>query len=404
MRGKWSVYGKAALVCVAAFLANMLLARFLLPFIRDATLRWAAALSLVQVLAVAVIAAYLVSRRLYHRFEKNLHHQIRPAIEERVMALALDGEVWSTSVPSRGPARRVLENCLAHALAAFKETSRDRVARFALEHSFVAQWERTARLSKNVEARGRALFLLGLVSRLAGDAVICDALSDSSPAIRTAAADALLVNGEPDAINRVFRCALGESLLTRSLLAGDLKRYARHLLATTVPALLAETANPDTIRCLEIVATWKLAMPGIDIAPLLAVHGGKPVLPLVVALLPYVEVNDEIENYLLSAIDDADQQVQCAAARAIGELKLSRMIPALARALNQSSVLALVAAQSLARMGEPGTHQLAATISGPDRRAAAVALEALEHASVAATIGSCQPNLEKSANLEKSGR
>ena len=47
--------------------------------------------------------------------------------------------------------------------------------------------------------------------------------------------------------------------------------------------------------------------------------------------------------------------------------------------------LALVAAQALARMGEPGTHQLTATISGPDRRAAAIALEALEHATVGAT-------------------
>jgi len=382
MPGKWPVYRNAACVCLAAVLANLLLARLLMPFIHNATLRWAAAVSLIQLLAVFAIAAYLISRRFYQRFQKNLHDQIRPAIEERVMALALDGEVWSTSVPKHGPARQVLENCLAHALAAFKETARDRVARFAIEHSFVAQWRQTARDSKNIEARCRALFLLGLVSRLAGDAIIREALSDSSPAIRTAAARALLAAGDPDAIDQVFRYSLGESLLTRALLAGDLKRYARYLLATTVPALLAETTNPDTIQCLEMVTSWKLAMPGINIAPLLAIHRGKSVLPLVVSLLPYVDVNEAIENYLLSAIDDADQEVQCAAARAIGELKLSRMIPALARALSQSSRLALVAAEALARMGEPGTHQLTAAISGPDRRAAAVALEALEHATV----------------------
>ena len=195
----------------------------------------------------------------------------------------------------------------------------------------------------------------------------------------------MLLAGEPAAIDHVFRYALGESLLTRALLAGDLKRHARYLLATSVPGVLAETSNPEVITCLQMLTTWKLAMPGIDIAPLLAIHGGKPVLPLVVALLPYVEVNDAIEDYLLSAIDDADQEVQCAAAGAIGELKLSRMIPALARALSQPSRLALVAAQALARMGEPGTHQLTATISGPDRRAAAIALEALEHATVGAT-------------------
>jgi hypothetical protein len=213
---------------------------------------------------------------------------------------------------------------------------------------------------------------------LGGDTLIRSTLHDRHPAIRTEAARALLVVGEPQTVDQVFRSVLLESALMRVLLSSPLKRHARYLLANTIPSVLAESRSPQATNCLEILAVWKLAIPALAIGPLLGQHRDGIVLSILIALLPYVTTEDSIEGHLLSALDSTDLEVQCAAARATGQLKLSRLMPELVRLLNQNARLAFVSATALAQMGAAGEQLLERIIAGPDRKAAAAAMEALE--------------------------
>ena len=377
MQNSRNVYFKTACCCVAAGLLNLALDRLFTPWIHDRVFRVASAFSLLQLAAIACIAVYLFSRRAYNRHQEAIHEQIRPAIQERVMALALAGEAWSTPVPKRGPARLVLEQCLAHALVSLKDSGRDRLIQFACQHGFAKQWLQ-AFSSGSAEQRKRAVALIGLVAPKEGSKIIQSALQDEHPAVRTEAARALLVTGNRTDVDRVFRSVLREPRLNRALLTSDMKRHAGYLLAHTIPAVIAESHKSDVQSCLEILTVWKLANPGLDIARLLDKHCDGFVLPLVVELLPYVAVEDSMEDRLGSALESTHLEVQCAAARATGQLKLQRLIPALVQLLHQNGRLAVTAATALGQMGAQGARHLETIVRGTDRRAAAVAMEALE--------------------------
>ena len=379
----FDVYAKSACLCLGALLATLALDRQLIPWVHVPELRLASAFSIVEVAAMIAVAAHLLLKRSYARYYNDICDQLRPAIQENVMALALEGRAWPTRMPLHGPARHVLEQCLAVALSGLRGSGRECISKFALERGFVKQW-RKAFQSRSVDERKRAISLLALVSGVESDALMRAAMHDRQPAIRTEAARALLAAGDPGVVDGIFRSVLSESLLMRVLLSGDLKRHARYLLANSVPEVLAENRQQETVNCLELLTSWKLAMPGFNIGPLLnearSLDQGcyQLVLPLLLSLLPYVSVEDSIEDQLLSALDTSDLEIQCAAARAAGRLRLNGLMPSLVRLLNQNARLASTAAEALAQMGALGERNLRAMVSGSDRRAAGAAMEALE--------------------------
>jgi HEAT repeat protein len=370
-------------------LTNLALDQTLTPWMHNYALRWVTAFSLVQVIAIISAAAYLYARRAYSQHQEIIFEQIRPAIQERVMAMAFEGEMWSMAVPKCGPARHVLDQCIGHALAGLTDSARDRVAKFACGHGFPEQWAKRFHAG-SLDERKRALSLLGVVAPICGNALIHSALFDQQPAIRIQAARALLIPSADAAdVDRVFRSVLRESLLARALLTSDLKRHARYLMAHTIPSVLAANADPETRNCLQILAVWKLANPGLDIDRLFRDYQDKShdglILPLLLELLPYVSVDDSIEDRLRSALSFTDLEVQCASAHAIGQMKLQRLIPMLIPLLpDRTRRLASTAATALAHMGSPGLQELEQVIRGTNRMAAAAALEALE----AITVGS----------------
>jgi hypothetical protein len=396
------VYAKSAIVLVAAGLASIVLNRSLNPAVHDSTLRIAVAFSIVQISSTAGMALFLLAQRSYAQFHKSVCDQLRPAIQEHVTALAFSGQTWPGPVPRRGPARHVLEECLATSLLGLRDSGRIRLADFVWQQGFAKQWQKVFS-SRSVNERKQAIAMLSLVSKAGSDAVTRrllqdawrNALQDKEPAIRTEAARALLAAGETDT---VFRSVLGESLLVRVLLTADLKRHARSLLATTIPAMLAEPGHTGVLNCLQMLAAWKLAIPGLDITPLLHHNQDRRSLPLIIALLPYASsgetssgenmpgenmpganmAGERIEDWLVAALEMPDIDVRCAAARTAGQLKLNRLTPALLRLLSQNARLAIASATALAQMGPEGERGLQAVVAGPDRKAAAAALEALE--------------------------
>ena len=381
MRDSWDVYVKSGAVCMGVCLANLELELTLTPFISDRALRWASAFAVIQGAAIILLVVYLLGRRALAGLKDSIYEQLRPAIHERVSALALAGEKWSSVVPEHGAARHVLEESIANSLSTLKESGRDRIAQFAVDHGFSAQWIK-ALSSPLKRERKRAVMLLGLVSQAAGSSAIPAALGDNEPAVRIEAARALLMVGDLHHVDRVFRSMLRESLLVRALLASDLKLHARYLLANTIPEVLAEGSHVDIVRCLETMVAWKRALPSFDIRPWLAEPRDPLIWRLALAMLPYVPVDDSIGDHLLRALESTDLEVQCAAARAAGQLRIERLMPALALSLSQNRQLALSSATAMAQMGMPGERDLAKMVCRADREAAAVAMEALESLTV----------------------
>ena len=378
----YDIYLKSAALLSGIIWATALLADVLALWVHDPTLRWAAAFSMLQVFAVICMASYLLGQRAHAHFQRNIQEQIRPAIEQRIMGFAFTGEIWSTSVPKRGPARRVLEGCIAHALTGLKDSAKDRIAQFALDCGFVNQWVKDS-TSSDPEKRKQAISRLGLVPQVADSKMaIHAALKDKQPTIRAEAARAVLSTAEPHDVDQVFRSALCDSLLVRVLLTSDLKRHARLLVANTIPLVLAENLTSDTKNCLELLNAWRLAIPALDSTLMLKQHRDPVALAIVLALLPYMTIGDSIEDDVLAELESDSLEVQCAAAGAVGYLKLERLIPALVRLLDHNVNLALAASFALARMGVQGVRKLELILSGPDRKAAAVAMEALENITV----------------------
>jgi len=368
------IYSKSALVFLLAGVATAALNHNFTSHFADSTLRLALAFSLVQIAATLALALYLIAQRSYTRFQKNIADQLRPALQENITALAFSGQAWPVAVPKQRLARRVLEECLSVALSGLRDSGRERLSQFAWDQGFARQWQRDYRVSDPVQ-RKRSLALLAAVSRAESHAVMQEALQDADPAIRTEAARALLAAGDAATADRVFRAVLNESLLVRVLLTADLKRHARFLLSETIPAVLAESPSAQIVHCLEILSAWKLAIPGFDIAPLLErlEH-----LPLVVALLPYVQVPEAVEEHLRLALEKPDIEVRCAAAHAAGQLKLHALLPTLLPLLNLNARLAAASARALAQMGPEGERHLHAVLAAGERKASAAALEALE--------------------------
>jgi len=376
------VYSKTLAVSLIFFLVIGSIQHLLQHRIHDRVFRWATAFALVQIIAIVSLSLGLLASRAWASMKKSIDDQLRPAIRDRVMALAFEGESWSSSVPERGPARRVLEESVAHALVTLKPPRRDRIAQFAVEWKFAAQWTEEFASSRSKSVRRRAISLLGPLSPIVGKTALSAALHDEDPIVRSEASRALLIQNDHAGVENVFRSLLSESLLVRALLASELKRHTRFWLNHTIPVLLEEGNRLEVERCLEMLIAWKRALPTFDVLPWLSRDRDRSLWPLLFALLPYVAVDDWIEDYLISALASNHVPLQCEAAKAAGRLRLERLIPALSATLHQDRQLGLASATAIAQMGEHGERHLEKIAAGSDRRAAAVAMEALEHITV----------------------
>ena len=380
-REAWGVYSKALAVSAGVYAANWIAAKAFEAVFHDRVLCWAGAFAAVQTGILLLLSLSLLGARTYARLKDGLYEQISPAIRDRVLALAFEGESWTSSVPRHGPARRVLERTIAHTLKTVKADGRDRVARFAIEAGFAAEWEEAC-YARSQRERKRAICLLGLIAPVAGNTHILVALSDEYAEVRGDAYRALLASGDSAEAGRVFRSVLKEPLLLRALLADDLKRHAATLWEQTIPAVLAEARDEETARCLEMLIAWKRALPSFDIAPWLAEGRNPSLQQLALALAPYVWTDEAVEERVAAALQSGSLDVRCAATQAVGRLKLERLIPQLESALAGEKQLAVAAGAALAELGALGEASLGRTVVGHQRKAAAVAMEALEHATV----------------------
>jgi len=375
------VYAKTFAVCLALYLANRLVECHLPARIQEPDFRWAIAFILVQGCAVTWLSAWLLALRAYARAIRNIRGHIRPPIRDRLLALALEGESWMSNVPQRGLARRALEESIADALMALKGSGRDRIARFAVEHGFETEWSKSF-CSRSQTERKKAATLLAGISAMATKDVLINALHDEYPAIRAIAYRALLLVGDPAGIDTVFMALPGESFLIRALLVNDLKRRATYLLSHTIPLFLATASHVEAACCFEMLIAWKTGLPSLDIHPWTTPESDHCLWPFILALLPYVQTDAAIEDFVLSALNSRDAATRSAAADAAGHLKLEQSIPLLSAALADGKEVAVHAANALGQIGASGQRRLEQIITASNRTAALFAMEALERATV----------------------
>ncbi|MBV9612773.1 MAG: hypothetical protein JO091_09875 [Acidobacteriaceae bacterium] len=381
-RAGWEVSLKTFAACAGLYMATQFLSRRVAPVFVHPDFCWAAGFAMAQCIAVALLCFYLIAVRAYTRLRETLYDQIRPAIRDRVLTLAFEGESWAAGAPKRGPSRHVLEESIAQALITLKASGRDRLARFAVEQGFVREWEKRFLFGSNT-TRKRAISLLALVSPFAGSGLVSLARHDRQTAVRVESYRALLMTDERG-VDAVFRSVLRDSFHVRTLLADDLKRHASYLLANTVPEILARNETVEVARCFELLIAWKRALPSLRVGPWLSGEPDPLIWPLVLGLLPYAAPDDRVEEYLTAALNSDEPRVQCEAAHAAGSLKLERLIPQLCIAMGKSKQLALVAARALAEMGRAGERSLESMVTAADRTASLAAMEALERAAVRA--------------------
>jgi hypothetical protein len=382
MHNELTVYTKSFLFCVCACLPMLALYELLAGRCPDPVLRFATAFSVLQFATVIGLAVYLVVRRGFARYQRHVWEQLYPALEERLMTLAATGEKWHGRVPKRGTARQVLNECVGHALTTLKKSPRDRVVRFAVKEGFDVNWTKDCSESDAAQ-RIQAFEHLGMIGKPVDEQVL-SAFESGSPAMRTAAARALLLAGKPADVERVFLTVLSETLLTRVLLAAELKRHASYLMAATIPAVLAGDNQTEIANCLELLASWQVALPLLDTVGLIKLPCEGRLRLRVLEILPYAPVEDAVEKFLLEQLASGDAELRGAAAVTAGRLSLNGLIPALSGLLGAEKRVGSASAAALADMGIPGRRQLETAVSGRDRRAAAAATEALEMTAVGA--------------------
>jgi len=274
---------------------------------------------------------------------------------------------------------------MADALLEFHGTlggsARDRLCDLALEYSLVHDWCGEAG-SKDLSVRRTAYARLSFVCayepcrRVAGD-LLLEALGDGDAEVRLAAARALAQSGTIDELGQVFRLAVSQSLLTRILLAEDLRRHATELCAQAVPEVL-DGDNPRlTIAALQILLAWERALPLSNLHRLLD-SGNREVRLEALRLAKLVPLTPESRSAMLRFLREGDEDESTLAALTAGRLRLQEALPLLARCLRTgNSELAATAASALAEMPPKGWQTLQ-QIAGGNDTAAIIAEAALD--------------------------
>jgi len=260
-------------------------------------------------------------------------------------------------------------------------SARDRLCDLALEFSLVHDWCQDAQSTEQA-VRRKAFARLSFVCayepcrRVAGDLLLV-ALEDSDPEVRLAAARALVASGTIEELGQVFRLALSQGLLTRVLLAEDLRRHATELCRTAVPEALARDNPAQQVAALQMVVGWERALPLANLHTLLSSKHHEVRLEAL-RLAPLVPLSTENRSAILQQLREGDAEESTAAALVAGRLRLHEALPYLARCLRLGTAeMARIAAAALAEMHPKGWQTLL-EISGGSGTSALIAAAALE--------------------------
>ena len=357
---------------------------YLAPRFRSPQLSLAVAITIVQCGFIATILGFSFSLKLARQIRAARAAQVAPRISE-ILVMQAGGtdcrdELHRLCVTNS----REVEQGLVEFLHMVRGGCLEQLSQLAAELQFVEKW-RGEYQSRSAGRRKNAVAKLALVSRSLTREILNNALFDRDEMVRLHTARAMISNLDPAELGQLFGLALTGPVLTRMVLAEDLRPYALDMAETAIPAVLTSGVSaPLLLAALEILRAWGKFLPLPEVYPLLH-HSDPAVRAAALDILPLVprtsQVNEEIEE----ALNDPAEEVRASAAKIAGMMGISQAVPLLARCLREGySQLAEAAAAALAVLGPEGTRALESeTISGPPL-AASVALQALERGRVRA--------------------
>jgi hypothetical protein len=375
-----AVFSKTLAFSLTYLLAIVVIHRFyLVPRMPSRALSLAMAIALVQCAAIGVMLGFSFVWKLAGQWQAARAASVLPRIRE-LLALQAAGSDGGAEIRRLAKThRREFEQCLLECLHIVRGQGREALSQLAADLGWIQKWHQQCR-SWSAPERKNAIAHLTLVSRTLASEVVRAALLDRDESVRLHTARAILRSPETGEVTQVFRMAIGASLMTRWILAEDLRPYALELARDPIATVLASAAIQPVLATLEIVRAWGKFLPLPELYPLLR-HGDPAVRAAAVSLLPLVPRLPQLESNVLDALQDSEEQVRSAAARTAAALGIQSALPLLARCLHDSDArTAASAAYALAQLGTEGCHVLEQEVLTDSFLAATAALEALERA------------------------
>jgi hypothetical protein len=347
-------------------------------YISSPSLSLATAFVLVQSSAIGLLMTVLLSRKWMSEIQEQRARRLRPPILDALVAHAtgVDRSAELSRCYRDHPVD--VEQCLSDILSTITGASRDRLSQLAAELGVVARWRRQGR-SRRVTTRRTAIAYLGQLSGGAGVPALLSALHDPEPEIQLDAARHAVRSGRRRTdIETVFAFAVRASLLTRAILADELRAHALVLCERALPESLRFGDRDQILIVLEMIEAWGRALPLKDVTPLVR-HADREVRARALRVLTFVERAQNLQAEIVEQLRDEDPRVRGAAAFAAGRLAIESADVPLASCLRDPHPeVALAAGFALAELGPAGVAVLEREISACNRPAALVALEALE--------------------------
>jgi hypothetical protein len=373
-----TVFSKTVAFSLSYGLVIWVFERFYLSTkIKPRGLSMAVAVALVQCATITAMLGFSFSAKLVRQFRASRAERVKPGLRELLTlhAAGTDGMDEIRRLWKMHP--REVEECIVEFLRMVRGRGREAISLCVTELGLIEKWRRQYR-SWNAATRTSAVVNLASVSRRLSAHVLHLALLDRDESVRLHTARAMISNLEPGELAQVFGLAVNGPLVTRMILAEDLRRYALDLAKEAIPAVLTCGVSGPVLSALQMVRAWGKFLPLSEVYPLLR-HPSPAVRAAAFDILPLVPQSEIMKIEILHALDDGFEEVRLAAARAAATMRVYEAVPLLARQLQQShTTLALAAASALADLGADGCRILEEETIGGSRLTASAALEALE--------------------------
>lgn len=373
-----AVLSKTLAFGMAYVLAIVSLHRFyLMPQVSSRELSLAMSVAFVQCTTIAALLAYSFCKKLARQYRESRAARVSPAIREFLGRHASGSDHLRDIRDIRVAYPKEVEQCLVEFLRMIRGEGRERLAQLAVDLLYVQQWQRQFQ-SRNLARRKKAVAQLALVPRTYAAEVLQQALSDPDESVRLQTARHMVSNLEPGELSQVFALVVNGSLVTRMVLAEDLRPYALELAQQAIPAVL-EGGEPRSARAaLDVLRAWGKFLPLPQVYSLLR-HPDAGVRTAALQILPLVPRLPQLEMEVLRALDDPAEPVRAMAVRIAAKLGIANALPQLVRCLHdQDARTAAAAAHALAQLGPDGRHILEQETVTGSQLAASAALEALQ--------------------------
>ena len=354
---------------------------YLAPRMASRELSMALTIAFVQCATIAAMLGASFFLKLSRQLQETRTACVAPGIRE-LLALHAAGKDRSDEL---GRIKRLypreVEQCLVDFLRMVRGGGREALSQLARDLQFIKKWQRGCH-SLTTSRRRRAVTHLALVSRSFAGPALLGALQDADESFRLHTARAIIHNPEPAELAQIFGLAINGSLVTRMVLAEDLRPYALELAEEVIPAALSGGETRQLLAVLEVLRAWSKFLPLPEVHALLR-HPGGTVRAAALDILPFVPRSAQVEAEILRALGDPVEEVRSAAARAAASIGVTKAVPLLACQLrDQNAGTAAAAAFALAKLGPDGCRILEQQTLTASLLAASAALEALERVQI----------------------